>query len=253
MARVAARGHPDVGSRLDQLLALAPRLLGLTIASPRAPTIIAWAPVFVGALTAALASLTAARLEPAPERRAPVALSALVFAAALPTSVHITQVGAVDHHMIESLAPLLALLWVAARRAWSPLRWELAGGGLLASMTYLFSGTMATHALVAAALALSLLVEARPLPRGSRSGSAAERSHTPRGPRCSRSSRSRGCARTGSGFITSSSRSCSRSCSPRRARCSPPPRTQPRRSSAPRSRSGRRDARGPPRGAWRRP
>lgn len=159
---------PTWGPGFDQLLALAPRVLGLASASPRAPVVIAWAPVFVGALTAALASLTAARLEPAPERRAPIALAALVFAAALPTSVHITQVGAVDHHMIESLAPLLALLWVTARRVASPLRWELAGGALLAAMTYLFSGTMATHALVAAALALSLIVEARPLPPGSR-------------------------------------------------------------------------------------
>jgi asparagine N-glycosylation enzyme membrane subunit Stt3 len=159
---------PTWGPGFDLFLALPPRLLGLTSASPRAPVVIAWVPVFAGALTAALASLTAARLEPSAERRAPVALAALVFAAALPTSVHITQVGAVDHHMIESIAPLLALLWVTARRAWSPLRWELAGGALLASMTYLFSGTMATHALLAAGLALSLVAEARPLPPGSR-------------------------------------------------------------------------------------
>lgn len=150
---------PTWGPGFDQLLAFPAWLLGVRdeLAALR---LIAAVPVCLGLLVIAAVARLAFDIEPEPKQRAAVSLSAALFAASMPQAVHLSQLGATDHHVVEALAPVLLLGWVIrvpdTRRV--ALAWEACGALLIAILTYVFPGTLLTHGLISAALGLRFLI-----------------------------------------------------------------------------------------------
>ena len=149
--------RPTNGPGTDLLFAAVAYFFGARGAPDRAEHIIAWVPVALGLATALAAANAAARLEPELRRRASTSLCALVFAVAIPVSVRVSAVGFTDHHVFESLAPLATLAWVATRGSAPTLRWEAWGAAILVGTVGLYPGTLISHALLVAGLALHAL------------------------------------------------------------------------------------------------
>ncbi len=154
---------PTWGPGFDQILALPAWLLGAREGLP-AQRIIAAVPVLLGLFVIVAVARLARALETDPAQGDHVALAAGVLAAAMPQAVYMSQLGATDHHVVEALAPALLVHW-AIRHPTTPrqtLAWEARGALLLALLAYAFPGTVLTHGLVAAALAVRSLMTPQP-------------------------------------------------------------------------------------------
>jgi hypothetical protein len=151
---------PTWGPGFDVLLALPAWLVGARegLAASRALTAV---PVLLGLVVVAATARLARSLEPDPARRDPVTLAAAVLAAAMPQAILLSELGATDHHVVEALAPALLLPWALRPPRDNPrsaLAWEARGALLLTALAWLFPGTVMTHGLVAAGMALRALV-----------------------------------------------------------------------------------------------
>jgi len=149
---------PTWGPGFDQLLALPPWLLGAAGDASRAARIIAWVPPALGVIAVLLAMRIARAMEPEPEARTGVGVSAGLLAAALPIAALTSMVGRTDHHAFEDLTTLVVAAWLLRPRGLATgARFELVGAALVFATVHVFSGAviqwgLATLALVAARL-----------------------------------------------------------------------------------------------------
>ncbi len=149
----------------DQLLALPAWLAGAT--HHRALAVMVWVPFALGLASVALTAWLASRVEPDPQRRPAVTVSAALVCAMVPASAAVSQVGGTDHHVFETLYVAALALWLTAvtarpgstRRA---VLTELAGALVLALGVHTFTGTVLYAGLAAAGLCAHHLVDREP-------------------------------------------------------------------------------------------
>ena len=151
---------PTWGPGFDQLLAFPAWLLGGRD-ELAALGLIAAVPVCLGLLVIAAVAHLAWGIEHDPKQRAAVSLAAALVAASMPQAVHLSALGATDHHIIEALAPVLLLGWVIRipETQREVFAWEARGAFLIAILSYIFPGTLLAHGLLGVALGLRFLTD----------------------------------------------------------------------------------------------